>query len=56
MVQLLYANSVNIINTFSSIAECDKYQNGLPQTMRLRAQKNTRFLFKGKLVYLRLVK
>lgn len=62
MVQLLDAGEltpqdgrVNNLNTFTSIAESAKFLGELPQTTRARAQKNTRFLFKGKLVYLKFV-
>jgi len=55
MVQLLDVTSGNIISTFSSIAESAKFLGALPQTTRIRVQKNTHFLFKGKLVYLKFV-
>lgn len=55
LVQLLDVTSGDIINTFSSIAESAKFLNVLPQTTRIRVQKNTHFLFKGKLVYLKFV-
>lgn len=54
-VQLLDGANGNILNIFYSIVECAKFLDSLPQTTRIRAQKNTRFLFKGKLVYLQLV-
>lgn len=55
MVQLLDVTSGNIISTFTSIAESAKFLGVLPQTTRIRVQKNTHFLFKGKLVYLKFV-
>ena len=55
VVQLLDATSEDLMHTFFSIADSAKFLGELPQTTRLRVQKNTRFLFKGKLVYLKLV-
>jgi hypothetical protein len=56
IIQLLDANSEDIMNTFFSIAESAEFIGMLPQTARIRVQKNTKFLFNGKLVYLKLVK
>jgi hypothetical protein len=55
MVQLLEATNEDVMNTFSSIAEGAKFLDILPQTARIRVQKNTKFLFNGKLVYFKLV-
>lgn len=55
LVQLLDATNENIMNTFPSIAESAKFLGVLPQTTRFRVQKNTHFLFNGKLVYLKFI-